>query len=90
MRQQVQKLRDCYDLVRLFRHLHLAKLQPLAGGEGRNHVDRSLAAPFVTGPAHRLAIDGDHSSRHSAHRGYPGDEAALELLGVETARISPR
>ncbi len=30
-----------------------------------------------------LAIDGDHPFRRSGQRGDPGDEAALELLGVE-------
>jgi hypothetical protein len=40
----------------------------------------------VSGPAHRLAINGDYPSRHTAHRGDPGDEAALELLGVENGQ----
>ena len=39
--------------------------------------------PLVAGSAHGLAVDGDHPRRHPGHRGDPGDEAALELLGVE-------
>jgi hypothetical protein len=30
--------------------------------------------------------NGDHPSRHTAHRGDPGDEAALELLGIENGQ----
>ena len=37
----------------------------------------------MAGPARGLAIDGDHPLRHPGQRGDPGDEAALELLGVE-------
>src|SRR5436309_11003435 len=38
---------------------------------------------LLVGPTHGLAVDGDHPTRRSRQRGDPGDEAALELLGVE-------
>jgi len=49
-------------------------------------VDRGLAARCVSGSAHRLAVNGDHSARHAAHRAHPGDKAALELLWVENGQ----
>jgi hypothetical protein len=79
-RKHVQKLGDHDDLVGPFRHFDLAEHKPLTGGKGRDHVDRGLAARFVSGSAHRLAVNGDHSARHAAHRVHPGDKAALELL----------
>ena len=42
-----------------------------------------LAALLLAGSARGLAIDGDHPRRHPGQRGDPGDEAALELLGVQ-------
>ena len=39
--------------------------------------------PLVAGSAHRLAVDGDHPRRHASQRGHPGNEAALEMLGIK-------
>src|SRR5208337_249481 len=38
---------------------------------------------LAAGPAHGLAIDGDHPGRNAGQRGDPGDEATLELVGVQ-------
>jgi hypothetical protein len=50
-------------------------------------VDRRVAARLLlTGPPHGLAIDGDDALGRSDQRRNPGDEAALELLGVQNSR----
>ena len=36
-----------------------------------------------------FAIDGDHPSRYTAHRGHPGDEAPLKRFAIKAAKISP-
>ena len=46
-------------------------------------MDGRLALPLLAGPTSGLAIDGDDFLRGSGQRGYPGDEAALELLVVQ-------
>ena len=35
------------------------------------------------GPAHRLAVEGDHAGRNAGQRDDPGDEATLDLVGVQ-------
>ena len=82
-RHHLQQLGDGADFVALFRHLDVAEHQTLPRREGRDHVDRRLAARLLIGPAHGLAVDGDHLGRRTGQRGDPGDEAALESLGVE-------
>ena len=71
------------DLIGLFRDLDLSQNEALACREGRDHVDRRVDTLFLTGPPQRLAVDGDHPLWRSGQRRNPGDEAALELLGVE-------
>lgn len=51
-------------------------------GVGRGPVERRLAVLLAAGPADGLAVDRDHAGRNAGHRGHPGDEAALELVGV--------
>ncbi len=46
-------------------------------------MERRLAARLLIESAHGLAVDGDHLSRRTGQRGDPGDETALENLGVE-------
>ena len=82
-RHQVEQFRDCHYFVRLLRHLDLAEHEALAGGEGGDHVDRRLAALAVVGAAQGLAVDRDHAFRRAGQRGDPGDEAALELIGIQ-------
>ena len=82
-RQHVEQLRDSADLVGLLRHLDLAEHQALPRGEGRDHVDRRLGAALLVGSARGLAVGRDHLGRRARERGDPGDEAALELLGIE-------
>jgi hypothetical protein len=69
--------------IGLLRDLHLAEHEPLACREGRDHMDRRLAALLLIRPARGLAVDGDHAGRHPGDCGDPGDEAVLELLGIE-------
>ena len=61
--QHVQQFRDRHDLVRLLRHLDLAKHQPLARREGGNHMDGGFLPLFLIRAAHRLAVDRDHPGR---------------------------
>ncbi len=82
-RQHVEKLRDCHDLIGLLRHFDLTEHEALARGEGGNLMDGGLRALLVAGSAHGLAIDCDHPRGNSRHRGHPGDEAALECIGVQ-------
>ena len=87
-RQHVEQLRDGKDLVRLLRDLDLAEHEPLPRCEGRDHVDRELAALSVAGAARGLSIDcddvaADDLERRAGQARDPGDEAALEGLGVE-------
>jgi len=42
-----------------------------------------LSLPLLAGPPGGLAIDGDDPLGGSGQCGYPGDEAALELLVVQ-------
>ena len=80
----VEQLGDGDDLVGLLRHLDLAEHEPLTRREGGDHVDRRLAALLLAGAARGLAVDGDHLAlARAGQRGDPGDEAALERLGVE-------
>ena len=65
------------------RNLHLTQHKALACREGRDRVDGRVAALLAAGPPRGLAIDGDAPLRHAGLRGDPGNEAALELLGVE-------
>jgi len=51
--------------------------------EGGNHMDGGLPALFLVRPAHRLAVDRDHSRRNAGQGRHPGDETLLEFLGVE-------
>ena len=81
--QQVQQFGDGDDLVGLLGHLDLAEHQALARRKGGNHVDWRVALPLLAGPPGGLAIDGDDPLGSSGQRGYPGDEAALELLVVQ-------
>jgi len=46
-------------------------------------VDRRFAALRLTGPPRGLAVEGNDPLRRSGQRRHPGDEAGLELLGVE-------
>ena len=46
-------------------------------------MNRCLAATFKPGSADGFTIDGNDPGRDAGHRGDPGDEAALELLGIE-------
>jgi hypothetical protein len=82
-RQHVEQFGDGDDLVGLFRHLHLTQHEALTGGERGDHVDRRVAAVLSTGPPQGLAVDGKHPLRRSGQCRDPGDEASLELLGVE-------
>ena len=59
-RHHIEERRDGDDFVGLFRHLDLPKHKPLACRKRRNHVDGGFRAFLLIGPAHRLAIDGDH------------------------------
>ncbi len=85
-RQHVQQLGNCHELVGLFRHFHLAEHQALACRERRDHVDRGLGALLLVGPTRGLSIDGNHPLRCPGQRRDPGNEAALELLGVERCK----
>src|SRR3954451_20491370 len=51
--------------------------------EGGNPMDGGLPALFLIRPAHRLAVDRDHSCRNAGQGRHPGDETLLEFLGVE-------
>src|SRR4051794_20258478 len=82
-RQHVQQFGNSDDLVGLFRDLHLTQHEPLAGCEGRNHVDRRDAVLLSARPPRGLAINGNHPVRRSGQCSDPGDKASLELLGVE-------
>jgi hypothetical protein len=44
---------------------------------------RALPALLVTGPPHRLAVDGDHLGGNPGPRRNPADEAALEFLRIQ-------
>ena len=46
-------------------------------------MNGGLPALLASGPAHSLAIDGDNTCGNARHCGDPGDEAALELLGIQ-------
>ena len=46
-------------------------------------MDRRLPATLLIGSAQRLAVDGDDASIQTCQARDPGDEARLELLGVE-------
>jgi hypothetical protein len=80
-RQHRQQFGDRDDLVGLFRDFDLAEHQTLAGGEGGNHVDGGFAGAL--GPAHGLAIDGNHAGWNAGQRGNPCDKAPLKLIGVQ-------
>src|SRR4051812_19383195 len=82
-RQHVQQFGNSDDLVGLFRDLHLTQHEPLAGCEGRNHVDRRDAVLLSARPPRGLAINGNHPVRRSGQCSDPGDKASLELLGLE-------
>src|SRR3954466_6219423 len=82
-RQHVQQFGNSDDLVGLFRDLPLTQHEPLAGCEGRNHVDRRDAVLLSARPPRGLAITGNHPVRRSGQCSDPGDKASLELLGVE-------
>ena len=87
-RQHAQQFGNGDDLVGFFPYLHLTENEPLARGESRHDVDRTLGVFLLlgglrTGPSHRLAIDGDHFGRDPSLRRDPGDEATLERPGVE-------
>src|SRR6185437_10556225 len=81
-RQQVEQFGDRDDLVGLFRDLHLTEHETLARHESRHHVNGAFTG-FPTGAAYGLAVDRHHAFRDADQRRDPGDEAALELLGVE-------
>jgi hypothetical protein len=83
-RQHVEKLWDCQDLIGLLRHLDLTEHEALARGEGGNHMNGGLRALLVAGSAHGLAIDRNHPRGNPRYRGHPGDEAALERIGVQS------
>ena len=70
----------------LFRHFDLSEHEALTRREGGDHVDRRFRAFLLVGAAQRLAIDGNHIRRRAGQRGHPGDEAVLELLGVESGK----
>ena len=55
----------------------------MAGGKGGDHVDRRHVACFAARPAHGLTVDRDDPFGEARHRGHPGDEAVLELFGIE-------
>ena len=57
--------------------------EALARREGRDHVDRGFGAFLPASASQRRAINGDHIGRHSGLCSEPGDEAALEFLGLE-------
>src|SRR5262245_32283365 len=82
-RQHVEKCGDGDDFVGFVRHFDLAEHEALAGREGGHHMDRGFAALLVGRTAQRLAVEGDHICRYADQFGNPGDEAALELRGVE-------
>ena len=86
--QHAQELGDGDDLVGLLRHLDLTENQTLSRGESRHDVDRTLGVLLLlgglrTGPAHGLAVDGDHFGRNPRLRRDPRDKATLEGLGVQ-------
>ena len=82
-REQLQQLGDGGDLVGFLRHLGLAEHQALPARPGRDHVDRRLGPALLIGAPQRLAVDGDDVGAELGERADPGDEAALELLGIE-------
>src|SRR5208337_3188093 len=49
----------------------------------RDHVDRGLGALLLVGPTRGLSVDGDHPLWCPSQRRNPGNEAALEVLGVK-------
>src|ERR1700733_9729313 len=57
-----------------------------AGCEGRNHVDRRSGVLLSAGQSQGLAIDGNYPLRRSGQCCDPGDEASLELLGVQDSQ----
>ena len=87
--QHVEQLGDGEDLVGLVRHLDLPQHQPLARGEGRDHVDGCVAA-LLSRSTRGLAVDGDHPFRNPDQRRHPGDEAAWNCSASRLARMSPR
>jgi hypothetical protein len=58
-------------------------------GPWRPSPGRGLGARLLVGAAQRLAIDCDDLGRHSSQPRHPGDEAALEHLGVERREDVP-
>ena len=89
-REQIEKLRDRSDLVRFVGDLSLAKHQTLAARERRDLVDRRLGTTLLIGASERLApglrrgrLDGDDIRPEFRERSNPGNEAALEGLGIE-------
>ena len=47
-------------------------------------MDRGFSAALLIGAPQRLAVDGDEIGPERCERAGPGDEAALELFGVES------
>ncbi len=89
-RCQIDKARNI--LERLPKSMHASvrrvlrqawEMEALACRKGGNHVDWRVALPLLAGPPGGLALDGDDPLGGSGQCGYPGDEAALELLGVQ-------
>ena len=73
---------DCPATIRMV-HFGLAQHEALARGKGGDHMNGGLAALLARGSARGFAINGDNTCGNARHRADPGDEAALELIGVE-------
>ena len=82
--QDLQQLGDGGDLVALVVHRDLAQDQAVLGGPGADQVQRRQVAGRVEGAPQGLAVD-----RHDLPPGQlvegpdPGDEAVVELAGIE-------
>ena len=88
-RHHIEERRDGDNLIRLFCHLDLPEHEALACRERRNHVDWGFCTFLLVGPAHRLAVDGNHVRRRAGQPRNPRDEATLEFLGVERRKNIP-
>ena len=69
---------------------NLSEHEPLPGRKGRNHVDRRFSPFLVGGSPYRLAVDGDDLGRSAGQRRHPGDEALLELVGIQRREYVPQ
>ncbi len=82
-RHHVEQRGNGDDLVRFFVHLDLSEHEALAGGEGRDHVNRRFRVVFLIGAARHLSVDRDDLDLRLGQRRRPGDAAAVERSRVE-------